>query len=111
MKDDNINLRLFLPDDIINLIICEYIKPDLILVELKNILNSNQSKKLNSKTLYLYLKNIVLKNDIVINSLVKNDEIFCKIHDIHINKNEKSFVLFDDPIESMALSWLMYLYH
>ncbi len=101
----------FLPDDIINLIIFNYIKPDLILMELQDILNSDQSKKLDCELLCGYLKNVILKNDIVVNSLVKNDEIFSKIHNIHIIKNEKTFVLIDDPIKSMALAWLMYLYH
>jgi len=32
-------------------------------------------------------------------------------YDSHIIKKEKTFKSFEDIISSMALSWLMYLYH
>lgn len=92
-------------------IFCNYIKPDMILTELNQILNSKDSRKLNPKPLYYYLKNIVLSNSIVVENLINNNKIFNIIYDKHITKKEKNFVLIKDPIESMALAWLMYLYH
>lgn len=100
-----------LPEDIENMIHYEHVKPDLILIELNQILKSEESQKLNCEPLYYYLKNVVLTNLIVVENLISNDKIFKKIHDKHIIKGEKNFVLIDDSIESMALSWLMYLYH
>ena len=100
-----------LPKNIENQIYYENVRPDLILTELNQILKSEESQKLNLEPLYFYLKNIVLKNQIVVENLISNDEIFKIIYDKHITKEEKSFVLIEDPIESMALAWLMYLYH
>lgn len=100
-----------LPQDLKNMIYNDYVKPDMILLELKNILNSNESKKLNHKQINYYLKNVVLKNKIVINHLINNDKIFEIIYSNHIIKGDKTFDKIDDPIESMALTWLMYLYH
>lgn len=100
-----------LPEDIENVIHYEYVRPDLILTELNQILKSNKSRELNCKPLYFYLKNIVLTNQIVVKNLLSNDVIFKNIYDKHIIKKQKSFYLIEDPIESMALTWLMYLYH
>lgn len=100
-----------LPEDIQNFIFYDYIKPDMIMLELEQILRSDESKKLNQQTLYYYLTYVVLKNDIVIENLLRNDKIFKIIYNEHIIKKEKAFVNFQDPINSMALSWLMYLYH
>jgi hypothetical protein len=111
MNNIHINFIDLLPEDILNIIIYEYVKPELILVELKNILNSKKSKRLECELLYVYLNNVVLKNNIVVKNLIKNDEIFCIIYNEHIIENKKHFKLIEDPIKSMALSWLMTLYH
>ena len=100
-----------LPEDIENLIDYEHVSSDLILTELNQILKSKESQKLNYKPLYFYLKNIVLTNPLVVENLISNNEIFTIIYDKHIIKEEKSFVLIEDPIKSMALAWLMYIYH
>jgi hypothetical protein len=100
-----------LPEDIQNTIHYEHVRPDLILTELNQILKSEESKKLNCEALYYYLKNVVLTNPIVVENLISNDEIFKIVYDKHITREEKNFVLIKDPIESMAQSWLMYLYH
>jgi hypothetical protein len=94
-----------------NLISYEYVKVDIILTELKEILKSKDSQSLNHKPLFYYLKNVVFLNDIVVNNLINNDEIFKYIYEKHIIKGEKIFELMEDTIGSMALSWLMYLYH
>lgn len=99
------------PEDIKNKIHYELVRPDLILIELNQILKSEESQELNCEPLYFYLKNIVLTHPIVVENLISNDEIFKYIYNKHITKQEKNFVLIKDPIKSMALSWLMYLYH
>ena len=68
-QEDSIKIKYFLrklPLNIIKLIYFEYVKPDLICIELKIILNSLESKNLNYYPLYNYL-HVVLKNKIVIN--------------------------------------------
>lgn len=106
-----------LPEDIQKSIYNDYIKPDMIIIELNKILKSEESKKLNHIPLYLFLSNVVFKNDVVFNNeiviknLLSNDKIFKIVYEQHIIKKENTFVNFKDSINSMALSWLMYLYH
>jgi len=100
-----------LPENIENKILYEHIIPYLILIKLNMILNSNDSKKLNYRMLYCYLKYNVLSNKIVVKNLISNDNIFKTIYEKHIIRGEKTFVMIKDQIESMALSWLHYLYH
>lgn len=100
-----------LPEDIENKIHYEHVIPELILTELNQILKSEESQKINCEALYYYLKNVVLKNQIVVENLISNNEIFKIIYDKHIIRGKKYFVLIEDPIKSMALYWLMYLYH
>ena len=102
---------LRLPEDIENMIYYEHVRPDLILTELNQILKSKESQRLNCKALYYYLKNVVLVNPIIVENLISNDEIFKEIYDKHITRGEKIFEHFEEPIRSMALSWLYYLYH
>jgi hypothetical protein len=98
-------------DNVDKQIIYEHISPDMILLELTEILNSEKSKKIIHTPLYWYLKNIVLKNKIVVKNLIQTDKTFQMIYEQHIIKGEKNFIHTLDPIESMAQSWLMYLYH
>lgn len=100
-----------LPEDIQNHIFYDYVKPDMIIFELEQILDSEESKKLNHQQLYYYLKNVILNNEIVIRYLLNNNDVFKIIYESHIVKKEIKFELFEDKINSMALSWLMYLYH
>jgi hypothetical protein len=99
-----------IPKDIQKLIIYDHVEPNLILQELSEILNSEQSMNLVSTPLSYYLENIILKNEIVIKHLIKNDWIFNIIYEKHIIKKEKNFIVLN-IIDSMALSWLIYLYH
>lgn len=108
------HLQMFmsnLPRDVQNFISYEYVKPDMILTELNTILESHDSRNLDCNALYHYLKNVVLLNNNVVNYLIKNNNIFKIIYDKHITKGEKTFIEMKDPILSMSLSWLMYLYH
>jgi hypothetical protein len=99
-----------LSKDIQKLIIYDHVEPNLILQELSEILNSEQSMNLISAPLLYYLENVILKNEIVIKHLIKNDRIFNIIYEKHIIKKEKNFIALN-TIESMALAWLMHLYH
>lgn len=97
--------------DTYNFILYEHVNLNVILIELDQILKSEESKKLNQQSLYYYLKNVILKNNIVIKNLLHNNKIFKIIYDSHIINKKKTFELFEDIINSMALSWLMFLYH
>ena len=99
-----------IPEEIKKKVYIEYIEPDMILTELFQIINCEESRRLNYIPLEAYLKKI-LHNDIVVKSLIKNDWIFNKIYKSHLIEKKIYFEKFDDIISSMALCWLMYLYH
>ena len=110
---DYVKIKYFLkklPIDIIKMIWIEYIKPDLICLKLDSILNSTKSKQLNYYPLYDYIP-FVLNNKFVVEYLIKNNQTFNEIYNTHIINNIKLFINFPDILSSMALSWLMYLYH
>lgn len=100
-----------LPDNIQKYIYFEYVKPDLILTELKNILNSKSSQNLDTKLLYNFLKKFILNDKQIIKYLLDNDKVFELIYKEHIINDIKRFKNFNDKYESFALCWLMYLYH
>jgi hypothetical protein len=104
-----------LPADILNLIYIDYVKPDLILMEVVKelyvILNSDDSMSLDSTPLETFLRNHVLQNSVVIQHLIKNDKEFQLIYEIHIIQGKKVFECFPDIVSSMAACWLMYLHH
>jgi hypothetical protein len=101
-----------LPIDIVKIIYIDYIKPDLICIELNFILNSIQSQQLNCYPLYKFLKNNnILQNKIIVKYLLKNDYIFQQVYKDHIINKIKVFIRFPDMLGSFAKSWLMYLYH
>lgn len=104
-----------LPAEIVNFIYIDYVKPDLILMEVLNelyiILNSDDSIGLDSTPLETFLRNHVLPNSVVIKHLIKNDKEFQLIYEIHIIQGKKVFECFPDLVSSMAACWLMYLHH
>jgi len=100
-----------LPKDIVKLIYINYVNPDIICRKLYVILNSIESNTFNSIPLENYLRTHVLQNDIVIKYLIKNDNIFGDIYNSHIIQGNQIFTSFPDIISSLAMSWLMYLYH
>jgi hypothetical protein len=89
----------------------EHVDPNIILLELEEILNSPESIKLDHDQLSWYLENAVLKNKIVINHLINGNEIFKKIYDYHFVQKKNWFEKFESTIESIALCWLVHLYH
>jgi hypothetical protein len=101
-----------LPQDIVNKIYMEYINPELVCTELNLILNSTDSIEFRGcEQLTEFLKKRVLNNKIVVKYLNKNNQIFQKIYKDHIIDGNKTFVKIPDLEYSLALSWLMYLYH
>ena len=100
-----------LPVDIVNLIYINYVNPDIICIKLYTILSSIESTKLNSIPLENFLRKHVLQNDIVIKYLIKNDKIFENIYNTHIIQGNQIFTSFPDIVSSLAMCWIMYLYH
>ena len=104
-----------LPAEIVNFIYIDYVKPDIILMEVLNelyiILISDDSIGLDSTPLETFLRNHVLPNSVVIKHLIKNDKEFQLIYEIHIIQGKKVFEQFPDIVSSMAACWLMYLHH
>lgn len=99
-----------LPIDIKNTIFYDHFKYNLMYEELKHILNSELSQKLNISLLLPYINKFVLNNKKYISFLLKNNEIFKNIYTTHYIDHNKNFILMNVN-ESFALSWLMYLYH
>jgi len=52
-----------------------------------------------------------VNNKIVVKHLNQNNQIFRKIYKVHIIDGNKTFENIPDLETSLALSWLMYLYH
>lgn len=100
-----------LPTDLVKMIYIDYIKPELICIELNVILYSTESNQLDITPLDNFLRKHVLHNSIVIKYLIKNNNIFRNIYQTHIINNEKSFELFPDLVSSLAMCWIMYLPH
>lgn len=105
-----INFCVRLPYDIVRKIYEEYAEPQMLYDELNLKLNLYSSTILNSYELKIFLPNI-LKNKILVNYLFKNNQIFKIIYTKHFIKKENDFLLIKCPVESMALAWLMHLYH
>jgi len=100
---------LKLPTDIKKAMYKEYFELPLLHQEVLSILRSQASQRLNHRELVLFLPSII-RNARFVDFLRKNDDIFDCIFLKHIVLKEKCFrnLL---PIDSMALAWLMYLYH
>lgn len=111
MYEDKIDKIKSLPTDVQKRIYSEYVKQYLILTELNDILNSEPSKSLDPKPLYYFLKKSIIDNKQIIKYLNENNKIFKLIYDEHIIRCIKTFKKIDDEVESLALSWLMHLYH
>lgn len=100
---------LKLPADIKRAMYKEHFELPLLHQEVLSILRSQASQRLNNKELLLFLPSII-RNERLITFLRKNDDIFDCIFEKHIVQKEKCFLNLL-PLDSMALAWLMYLYH
>ena len=79
--------------------------------EIHTILISNESQSLNYKPLYnLFIKYDIINKPIIINSLRDKYEYFDITYKQHYIENKCNFINFK-RLNSMCLSWLMYLYH
>ena len=99
-----------LPEAIVNNIYMNYIKPELICAELNLILKSVDSMQLNNEPLEKFLEKYVLNNEIVVKYLIKNDKIFKQIYKTHFIDDNIIFIKMTN-VSSLAMCWLMYLYH
>jgi len=99
-----------LPETIVHNIYMDYIKPELICAELNLILKSVDSMQLNIEPLEKFLEKHVLNNEIVVKYLIKNDIIFKQIYKEHFIDDNIIFIKMT-TVSSLALCWLMYLYH
>jgi hypothetical protein len=98
------------PEDLKLSIFNDYIKYNLEYNKLTEILESNESHRLNISLLLPYLEKNILNDQKYISFLLKNNNIFKNIYTSHYIDNNKCFVLMNVN-DSCALSWLMYLYH
>ena len=99
-----------LPNDIKKNIFHDHFEYILKYEELKHILNSELSQKLNISLLLPYVKKYILNDKKYISFLFKNNKTFKNIYTAHYIDHNKNFILMNVN-ESFALSWLMYLYH
>ena len=99
----------YLPIDIKNKIIEEYIKPELIINEFNQTVKSTSSKELKYFQFKPILKK-VLNCKISINYLVKNHNAFKIAYKSHFIEKNKYFTLLTID-NSFALTILMILYH
>jgi hypothetical protein len=100
-----------LPSDLVKQIYINYIKPELICRELNIILKSTESSELDITPLENFLRKHILPNSIVTKYLIKNDNIFKQIYNTHIINREQTFILFPDLVSSLAMCWIMGMYH
>lgn len=98
-----------LPLEIEKTIFNDHFKLNLSYIKLQNILECDESTKLNISKLLPYV-NYILKNKEYIEFLSKKDKIFNLIYKDHFIEKRKCFVNLPTN-KSLALSWLMYLYH
>ena len=98
---DNIIYKINkMPYDIRELIYYKYLQ-----LEITHILNSSESQCLNYKPLY----NLFINYNII-NNLRETYQIFDFIYKDHYIDNKNTFVKFK-KLNSLCLTWLMYLYH
>ena len=98
-----------IPKDIVSKIVDDYFKYDIEYNSLLNILENNNSKKLNGCDLLYYIDN-VLNDPLYIKYIQSKNSLFKEIYQEHYVQNNKTFILMNVK-ESLCCSWLMNLYH
>lgn len=98
------------PEEIKLTIFNEHFKYQLKYEDLKQVLESETSHKLNISLLLPYVQENILNDKEYISFLIKINDIFKNIYTSHFINHKKTFILMNVN-ESFALSWLMYLYH
>jgi len=80
-------------------------------LEIENILNSNDSQSLNYKPLFNFFNKYDIINNLnIINNIREKYSEFDIVYKQHYINNKITFVNFN-KLNSLCLSWLMYLYH
>ncbi len=98
-----------LPFDIRKKIFLDYLQTGFRYKKIEKILSMPESVALNYQRLSKCIPHILASNTLI-TYLLKTDNIFPKIYEKHILRDEKHFELLD-PENGFALAWLMYLYH
>jgi hypothetical protein len=99
-----------LPDDIIRYIYEEYLKPDMLYEDTINVLHLQCSRRLDPDPLIKFIPKL-FQNKILVEYLVKNDELFKHIYTGHVINKTNTYKNVISIIDSMAITWLTYLYH
>ena len=95
-----------LPSDLQRLILYKFFK-----LEIYKILKSDKSLNLNYKPLFnLFIKYDLINKPNIINYLRESCDLFNKIYTEHYIHNNIYYINFN-KLNSMCLSWIMYLYH
>jgi hypothetical protein len=90
---------------------CTKLNNNVIYEELTNILNQEDSMRLDNTALVKYFENNeILYNNELIQYICSKNSIFNNIYRDHYIVNKKTFI-YMDHINSMCQCWLMYLYH
>ena len=119
--DENDSLTLFinkLPSDIKFYIFYTYVYPDMIFIRYSEIIihvESIECQRLTEnghRKLSELLKSIMFDKTFrpIIQKLCNNHSEFKKTYDLH-RSGDKGFVKINNKINSLALSWMFYLYH
>ena len=99
-----------LPDDIIRKIYEEHFKPEFLFEDLVYIFMHISSRRLDSNLLKNFMPKL-LNNKILLVYLLKNDGLFNEIYTNHIIHKKNTYVNVNSAIDSMAITWLAFLYH
>jgi hypothetical protein len=106
-------LQINLPSDIKRSIYEEHFKMSIIYNkkydELMKQVNSEECKSLDRTKLVSMVETVIEKPNFCKFVCSKN-ELFARLYDDHYRKGKKNFVRMND-LNSLTMSWLMYLYH
>ena len=106
-------LRINLPPDINRKIYDEYFKVSIIYNKkysiLMGVVESKECQRLNTTTLKPLVETIIAKPKFLAYVCARN-QLFSRLYNSHYVEGNKIYVLMDN-LNSITLSWLMYLYH
>ena len=100
-----------LPCDIKKHIYTEQFQYEIIYSEIRQILDNNNSHRLDNTDLVNYFTSKkIISDEKLIYYLRNKNNIFDSVYNSHYVRNTNEFILMD-TLNSMCQSWLMYLYH
>ena len=100
-----------LPRDIKKHIYTEHFQYEIVYSEIRQILDNNNSHRLDNTDLVNYFTSKkIISDEKLIYYLRNKNNIFDAVYNTHYVRNTNDFILMD-TLNSMCQSWLMYLYH